>query len=82
MTASPLDRTRRHLTALDGIYRRMDGGQNTGRNAAATDSAVDMHWRELAAALDDGGFEELDSRPRLAAKYARLERRRYVGREA
>lgn len=79
MSASPLERTREHLRALDGIYRRIDRGENTGRNSDATARAIDYHWNALAAALDDGGFEELDVRAGLAAKYARIERRHYTG---
>lgn len=76
-----MDDTRRHLAALDGTYRRMDSGQLTGRNSDATSLNLDRHWTQLQDALDAGGYEMLDANPRLAAKYARVERRHLLGRE-
>jgi hypothetical protein len=74
-------RTSRHLQALAGVYRRMDSGELTGRNAELTSSTLEHHWRELRAALEAGGFEYLDSHPRLAATWARVERRHLLGPE-
>ena len=76
-TATAVTRTRRHLTALDGIYRRIDRGDTNGRNAASTATSIERHWLLLQAALEEGGYEDLDARPRLAAMYRRIERRHY-----
>lgn len=71
-----LSATERHIRAIEGIYYRRDRSLTTGRNAAATDDTLEWHWRNLAAALEAGGFEELDARDSLARRYSRIERRR------
>ena len=67
--------TRKSLTALAGMYYRLDTGQSGTRNHEATSRALDAHWNALRKALEDGGYEELDANPKLAAKYSKLERR-------
>lgn len=74
----------RTVSSLAGIYYRRDKGLLTGRNSSSTDRTIDAlvkHARELLRAeLDDDQsplFAELDRRPKLAAKWDRLERRYY-----
>lgn len=84
---STVDKFRRSVTALAGVYYRLDSGTTTGRNADATSRTIDAHFREARALLraelhDDDSplYAYLDS-PRgakLAAKWDALERR-YVG---
>lgn len=75
----------RHVSLLAGIYYRLDSGGLTGRNATSTDRGIDAHFdaaRALLAAelADDDSplYAELERRPKLAAKWDRLERR-YFG---
>jgi hypothetical protein len=74
----------RTVTALAGIYYRRDRGILTGRNSSSTDDYVDALVKRaralLRAELDDENsplYAELDRRPKLAAKWDRLERRYY-----
>lgn len=74
--------TRRLVRNMLGTYRRLDTGESGGRNANATYSTLELNWARLRAALEAGGFEELDADPKLAARYATLERRHLVGRSS
>jgi hypothetical protein len=71
--------TRTYLARMESIYRRVDGGQLTGRNSTSTDRTLDRNWRLLLAALENGGYEECDADERLAARWARIERRYRLG---
>jgi hypothetical protein len=75
MTASKEALTR-EILALEGSYRRLDNGLNTGRNANASDDTRDWHWATLKQLLEDGGYEVLDANRVLASRFNRLERRR------
>lgn len=84
-SSSSVAKFERHVTALAGVYRRMDRGELTGRNSDATERTIDGHYRDAAALLkaelDDEAspiYAELERRPRLAAKWYALERR-YFG---
>ena len=84
MAARSVVQFERHVTALAGIYYRRDKGLLTGRNAASTDAGIDAHFNAARALLraelnDDDSplYAELERRPRLAAKWDRLERRYY-----
>lgn len=79
MTAQTQTKTRELVRAMTAMYRRVDTGANTGRNAGATFASLSAKWEKLQAELVAGGFEELDASPRLAASYARLERRHLLG---
>jgi hypothetical protein len=73
-------KTARLVDNLAAMYYRRDRPmQLVGRNSAAGDQTLDANWRRLQAALEAGGFEELDADPRLAARYRRLERRHLLG---
>ena len=67
--------TRRLVESMTAMYRRLDSADSYGRNVTATFLALHAKWDRLQAALAAGGFEELDGDARLAARYARLERR-------
>lgn len=84
VTDLTVKRFQRHVTALSGIYYRLDKGISGGRNSRATDTALAMHVkqaREILAAdarTDDAPLcAYLDSHPKLAAKWNALERRYY-----
>lgn len=77
MTRSDTDR---HLRALEGMFYRLDTGRSGLRNHEATSRALAAHWRDLRAALEAGGFEELDNNPALARRYSKIERRYLIGR--
>jgi hypothetical protein len=84
MTARSVVQFERNVNALAGIYYRRDKGLLTGRNSSSTDDYVDALVRDiralLRAELDDDDsplYAELDRRPKLAAKWDRLERRYY-----
>jgi hypothetical protein len=61
-------------------YYRMDRGESSGRQSTLDN--LDWNWNRLKEALAAGGYEELDCNPKLAAKYAKLERRHLLGRAA
>src|SRR5215471_14110021 len=80
-----LEQFRRHVTALRGIYYRMDTGTLTGRNSDATAEALDMHYDAARALLRADAATDanpicdyLDTHERFAASWNALERR-YVG---
>jgi hypothetical protein len=80
MTPETFKRTVRNFEA---VYRRLDRGELTGRNADATEATLEGHYRALKSALDaelyvDDSplFALLESDERLAARWNRLERRR------
>ena len=82
-----LARFMRHVDAAAGIYYRLDRGLAGGRNAAGTDATLTMHVHAARAIehelLDDDGaplWAYLDSHPRYAAKWNRVERRYYGAR--
>jgi len=80
---------KRHVDGAAGIYYRLDKGQAGGRNSASTDETLRMHVeaaRAIQAALlddehaDDMLWTYLDSHPRYAEKWNRVERRFYGAR--
>ena len=86
MTSS-IDIFRRHVTALGGIYYRIDSGYMNGRNSNATDDAMAYHFRKARETLSAACKDDSDPLPeyldtprgaRLAAKWAALEYR-YLG---
>jgi hypothetical protein len=72
--------TEKLIRSIEAIYRRLDSQTGDyGRNVTATFRTLGARWDQLADALEADGFEELDARPTLAARYARIERRRAFG---
>jgi hypothetical protein len=71
-----LERFERALRSVEGIYRRRDKGETTGRNATSTDLTLDHRLGELRGLLDcDEVTDALDARPGLARRWNRVERR-------
>lgn len=66
----------RKLRNLESAYRRLDGGQLTGRNSDSSDRTRAMQHADLAQlARTDSVCELLDADEKLAARWNRLERR-------
>lgn len=79
MTAEQFNRRLRNLEAM---WRRLDSGQLTGRNSTSSDLTREMVYRELRDAVaadartDDAPLcSYLDANPRVADRFARVERR-------
>lgn len=82
------DRFREHVRAAAGIYRRMDAGTLTGRNADSTAGSLRYHIREAAFVLGAACGDDADPLPeyldsprgkRLAETWSRVERRYWTG---
>jgi hypothetical protein len=72
----------RQLNNLEGMFRRLDSGELTGRNSQSSDDGRRRSYERLRDAVradaqtDDAPIcTMLDARPKLAAKWTRLERR-------
>jgi len=77
-----IEKFKRHVTAISGIYYRIDKGLLTGRNSDATDRSLEMHVRSAQALItmdaDTVGSPlctYLDNNDRLSKKWNALERR-------
>ena len=66
----------RKLRNLEGMYRRLDSGELTGRNSSSSDGTRDMRYAELETLAGLAVVAAmLDADDRLAARWNRLERR-------
>ena len=77
-----IEKFKRHVTAISGIYYRIDNGLLTGRNSNSTDHTLEMHVRSARALItmdadtvDSPLCTYLDNNDRLAKKWNALERR-------
>lgn len=70
----------KNISAMAAIYRRIDGGQLTGRNGNLTAGSLATKWATIQRLLDEcGGYEILDNDPKLAARFDKIEWRHLVG---
>lgn len=72
----------RRLRNLESAWRRLDRGELTGRNAAASDATRAWRYRELRDAVAaDARTDQaplcafLDNHPTVAGRWDRIERR-------
>ncbi len=75
---------RRHVDGAAGIYARIDAGILTGRNSDGTYAALEWHVKAAAEIIRAEVQSDnapvcawLDSKPRSAARWNRIERRFY-----
>lgn len=85
VTDLSIARFRKHVTAIAGIYYRLDRGISGGRNSASTDATLEWHVRAAQDLINTDArrtdanplCDYLDQNTRLATKWNTLERRFY-----